>query len=222
MEGGVMKKILMSLVFLLFAGTLSHAEQPLVTDSSLGEITVSCVTSDARQFPFEGVKDNAFVAPKHRFAISVPSTERWEINASPRTAESLYEVPVLILSTKIIAGFKASVTVFLEPLGKDVSIESYVDASVFHLRKSGRNVLAAKVDDGTSAGYAESTVTERGLSLSTVQRFIVRDGTAYVVTANSLMGEETPPEIKADLREIMNSFRLLTGTAGRTVLLKTL
>ena len=193
----------------VFAGS-AHADQAVTTDSPLGELIVSCETLDSQSFPYEGVKGNTYVNKKHGFTITVPSEERWQIVESPRLPDSLFDAPVLILSTKIVDNHKASVSVFVDPVERNVSIMSYVEASIFQLRKTARNVISLKIDDDTSGGYVESSGKDYGTEVSCVQRFAVRQGMAFVVTANFLAGEKTPAEMKHDLREIVNSFKLLS------------
>jgi hypothetical protein len=209
MEAFVMN-VLVVLAFSLcvFCGT-ALADDRVTVDSPLGEIDVSCIAVNARSFSFEGVKGDTYVNKKRGFVLSIPNADRWEIRESPRVPETLFEIPVVIVSTKAIDNFKASVSVFLEPLGKDIAIGPYVETSVFHLGKSGKNVLAYKVDTKTSAGYVESSGSEQGTAISSVQRLTVQDGLGYVITANSLVGEKTSPEMKTDLRDILNSFKLL-------------
>jgi hypothetical protein len=207
-----MKSFLLLVALVLLSAGSGHADT-VTAESPLGEIVVSCETLDARSFPFQGVKGATYVNKKYGFTITVPSEERWQFVESPRIPDALFDAPILILSTKIIDNHKASVSVFVDAVERNTSIMAYVESSVFQLRKSGRNIISLKLDDETSGAYVESSGKDNRTEVSSLQRFAARDGTAFVVTANSLPGEKTPPEMKNDLREIINSFQLLTDSS---------
>jgi len=185
------------------------AQSEMTAESPLGEVSVSCRAEDSRDYSDQGTKDGLYVSKKYGFVISYPRGAGWELNESPKIPDMHYEVPVFILSTQIIDGFRAHASVFVARLEEDMPMSAYMETSLQYLRKSGRTIVASKIDEATAGGFIESIGKEQGKEISTIQRLGIRNRTAYIVTANLLPGDATSAKTKKDLGDILNSFTIL-------------
>ncbi|MBI5572039.1 MAG: hypothetical protein HY914_19000 [Desulfomonile tiedjei] len=199
--------VAMTALILFTFGLVAHSE--ITVESPLGEVVVSCSVADLRDYGGEGNRDGLYVTRKYGFVISYPSGSGWELIDSPKIPEMHYEVPVFILSTQVIDGFRAHISVFVARLQDDMPISAYMDTSMLYLKNSGRTIVASRTDDATSSGYIESIGSEQGKEISTIQRLGIRNRTAYIVTANMLPGDATSAKTKKDLGDILNSFKFL-------------
>jgi hypothetical protein len=185
------------------------AQSEMTAESPLGEVSVSCKAADSRDYGVQGIKDGLYVSRKYGFVISYPSGAGWELIESPKIPDMHYEVPVFILSTQVIDGFRAHVSVFVARLQEDIPMSAYMETSLLYLRKSGRTIIVSKIDEATAGGFIESIGNEQGKEISTIQRLGIRNRTAYIVTANLLPGDATSAKTKKDLGDILNSFTVL-------------
>jgi hypothetical protein len=205
-----MRLFTIGLVLSVIVAPPVFANEMVTVESPLGDVTVSCLTAEAGDYPFQGLKDNTFVDKKRGFVISRPDEKGWEIVESPSIpGRQNLEIPVLILSTEMSDGFRVNVNVLVEPVPKGVKMGQYLEASVFQVDGSGKNVVTSRVDDKTSGGYLEFYGREQKRPLHWVQRFAVREGNMFIVTATFIPAEKTSPELRKALLDVINSFKLL-------------
>jgi hypothetical protein len=190
----------------------------ITADTPVGKVEVSSVQVKLGSPPVEGIQASTYISRQYGFQISWPDGTNWRASdtlgralAQKMGLPPTVDIPIVILSTQLVEGFRPNVNVEVEDVGNNETANQYMDVSVQSMKKMGWVILSSSVDEATQGGLLVFLNTSAGNHLYQFQRYAISHGRAYVVTASQLPPEDLlSQELREQLRSILNSFRLVT------------
>lgn len=147
-----------------------------------------------------------FTDPDHGFSISWPGNGEWSRNDAMRDQMGMGTMlRLLVHYREPYAQFTPNVNIVAEPVG-DLGIDAVMQRSAQGLTSLGWQVREQQVDAPTASGVLVVFNPAMSGGLFQVQRIVVRNRTAFYITASKLESDPRP-EPYAQMGEILNSFR---------------
>jgi hypothetical protein len=134
--------------------------------------------------------------------LSWPSTGDWRLDPVSTAQLSYAGVKLVLRYRDLIDGFNPNVNVSVETVGS-LSYEEWLEAGNLAFESMGSHVLESK-SDPVSQGAVRVVLSPNGLYQ--IQRVLIGNGLAYVVTASTM--QTGGGIISHQMLTILNSFRL--------------
>lgn len=158
-------------------------------------------------------KDSVYVNQHFKFMISWPSNSDWFSNENFIIESKEYmdsaDIHVPIAITKGKNKWKKKPSVSVTVVKSDGDIGASMNSVLESYTGLGWQIYLAQIDEDTQSGIIVFKNPESG-GIIQIQRVIIADEYSYIVTSTNIPpGVQSIEKLKEELREILNSFRLI-------------
>lgn len=144
-----------------------------------------------------------FTDPAHGFSIDWPAGGKW---IKDDAMASLFGAALVIRFHQSFGEFTPNVNVIVDNTGP-MSVQEYLQSSVTILQQMGWELADMQIDEADNAGVQVLKNPNVPGGLYQIQRVIIKNGVAYVVTASKLeIDSDVFPGMYQRMSEILNSF----------------
>jgi len=186
----------------------------------LGETEITAYHDEYTSTAEKSGRDTVYINKQYKFMISWPLDNDWfatESKAISSTSNASTQIEYLDTAAahtpiSIVKGknkWKKKPNISVTVVKSDGDIASSMNTVLAYYTSVGWQIYLAQIDEDTQSGIIVFKNPESG-GIIQIQRVIIADEYSYIITSTNIPpGVKSNDRLKEELRDIMNSFRLI-------------